>query len=218
MTTLRIQNIVCPHCNNKMYTIGVMSYTLRNSKVFSDGKIISDHPRPIEQNILICSECYDSFWKEDALFDDEKLEELLDDLPEANNVTDLFPRFDSNSKLKIIDYYSKLLNKGFANSEEREIFLRLSLLRALNDTVRYKNEKISEDLIDIFKSNLLRTIEIYKPWIEEEHLLLIEMYRELGRFEKAKELLKKINWSDDNFSFLQIENAIINKKSTVIKL
>ena len=218
MTTLRIQNIVCPHCNNKMYTIGVMSYTLRNSEVFSDGKIICNPPRPNEQNILICSKCYESFWKEDALFDDEKLEQLLDDLPEANCVTDLFPGFDDTSKTKIIDYYSKLLNKDFSNSEEREIFLRITLWRALNDTIRYKNEIISEDLIDLFKSNLLRIIEIYKPLIEEEYLLLIEMYRELGQFDKASELLKKTIWTDDNFSFLQIENAVKNKKSTVIKL
>lgn len=44
------------------------------------------------------------------------------------------------------------------------------------------------------------------------------MFRELGEFMLAKELLKKINWSDDNFSFLQLENAVNNKKSTVIKL
>jgi len=201
-----------------MYTIGVMSYTLRNSEVFSDGKIICNPPRPNEQYILICSECYESFWKEDALFDDEKSEQLLDDFPEANCVTDLFPGYDANSKTKIIDYYSKLLNKDFANSEEREIFLRLALWRALNDTIRYKNETIPEVLIDIFKNNLLKIIEIYKPRIEEEYLLLIEMYRELGRFEKSKELLNKVNWTDDNFSFLQIENAVNNKKSIVIKL
>ena len=108
MTTLRIQNIVCPHCNNKMYTIGVMSYTLRNSEVFSDGKVISNPPRPNEQNILICSKCYKAFWKDDALFDDEKSGELLDELPEANSINDLFSGFEPDHKLKLANYFNEL--------------------------------------------------------------------------------------------------------------
>lgn len=218
MTTLRIQHIICPHCENKMYTIGVMSYTIRNSEVFSDGKVICNPPRPSEKNILICSECYEAFWKDDAQIDNEKPEYLLDNLPEANSINDLFPGFDSDHKLKRITYFFELLKKGFANTEKREVFLRIELWQSINDTVRYKKELIQNNLIDIFKNNLLRLVEIYKPRVENEKLLLVEMHRELGQFDKASELLKKTIWAIDNFAFLQIKYAIQNKKTTVIKL
>ncbi len=218
MTTLRTQVLACPHCQNKMYTIGVMSYTIRNSEVFSDGKVISNPPRPIEQNILICSECYEPFWKDDAQIDNENPEYLLDNLPEANSITDLFPGFDSDHKLKLITYYNELLEKGFATTEERELFLRIELWRTLNDNVRYNNKQIPNNLKDVFESNLTRLTEIYNPKSKEELLLLAEMHRELGGFQKASELLNKINWAEDNVAFLQIEKAVKSKNITVLKL
>ena len=218
MTTLRIQNIVCPHCQNKMYTIGVMSYTLRNSEVFSDGKVISNPPKPSEQNILICSKCYKAFWKDDALFDDEKSEELLDELPEANSITDLFPGFEPDHKLKLANYFNELLDKGFANTVEREVFLRLELWRTLNDIVRYQKDSMSGQTKDLFNGNLTSLLTIFIPKSEEEELLFVEMHRELGEFDEASDLLKKINGTDNNSAFLQIENAVITKKATVFKL
>jgi len=218
MTTLRIQNIACPHCNNKMYIIGVMSYTLRNSEVFSDGKVISNPPRPSEQNILICSECYKAFWKNDAQIDNEKSEELLDELPEANSIIDLFPGFEPDHKLKLANYINELLDKGFANTVEREVFLRLELWRTLNDIIRYQKDSMSPQSKNLFNNNLTSLITIYSPKSEEEQLLLVEMHREFGQFDKASELLKKTIWSEDNFAFLQIKNAVKNKNSTLIKL
>jgi len=201
-----------------MYTIGVMSYTLRNSEVFSDGKVISNPPKPSEQNILICSKCYKAFWKDDALFDDEKSEELLDELPEANSITDLFPGFEPDHKLKLANYFNELLDKGFANTVEREVFLRLELWRTLNDIVRYQKDSMSGQTKDLFNGNLTSLLTIFIPKSEEEELLFVEMHRELGEFDEASDLLKKINGTDNNSAFLQIENAVITKKATVFKL
>ena len=75
-----------------------------------------------------------------------------------------------------------------------------------------------EEIKDLFNSNLIRLIEIYTPKSEEEQLLLVEIHRELGQFDKASELLKKTIWANDNFAFLQIKNAIQNKRKTVFKL
>ena len=218
MTTLKIQNIVCLHCQNKMYTIGVMSFINRNSEVFSDGKIISDSPRPKEQNILICSNCYEAFWKEDAIFEDENTENQLDNLPEANSINDLFPRFEPDYKLKITNYYNELLLNGFAKTKKKEVFLRLELWRSLNDFVRYKNEPMPSQFKTLFNSNLKRLLEVYKPLREEEKLLQIEMYRELGEFKKAFQLIELINWSEDNLAVQLIENAVKINQSSVFKL
>ncbi|MFK5981855.1 MAG: hypothetical protein QM499_02990 [Flavobacteriaceae bacterium] len=218
MTTLKIQNIVCPHCQNKMYTIGVMSFIIRNSEVFSDGKIISDPPRPKEQNILICSNCYEAFWKEDAISEDENSETQLGNLPEANGVNDLFPRFESDYKIKITNYYNELLLNGFAKTEKKEVYLRLELWRSLNDFVRYNNESIPSQFKVLFNSNLKRLLEVYKPLREEEKLLQIEMYRELGEFNKAFQFIELISRSEDNQAFLLIKNAVEKNNATVFKL
>ena len=218
MTTLKIQNIVCPHCQNKMYTIGVMSFMIRSSEVFSDGKVISNPPRPKEQNILICSNCYEAFWKDDAIIEDENSEALLDNLPEANSIYDLFPRFESDYKLKIINYYNELLLKDFAKTKKRQIFLRVELWRFLNDFVRYENESIPSQFKALFNSNLKQLIAVYKPKSEEEELLKVEMYRELGEFKKAFQFIELINWSKDNQAFLLIKNAIEKNNATVLKL
>ena len=218
MTTLKIQNIVCPHCQNKMYTIGVMSFIIRNSEVFSDGKVISNPSRPSEQNILICSKCYEAFWKDDAQIDNETPDYLLDNLPEANSVMDLFPGFEPNNKLKLATYFNELLNKGFATTKEREVYLRLELWRTLNDTVRYQKKPTTYKIKDLFTTNLTTLLTIFKPKGDDELLLVVEMNRELGEFEKAFELLKKINRTNDSINCKQIENAIKNNKSTVFKI
>ncbi len=217
MTTLRIQKITCPHCQKKMHTIGVMSYTIRNSEIFSDGKITNNHLSPAIQNILICYYCYKAFWKNNVVVDD-KTDNLSDNLPNASSPRYLFPGLKPENCIKLANYYFELLNKGFANTKKRTIFLRLELWRTLNDIVRYKQKPMPEDLLVLFKNNLLELLKIFNPKNEEEQLLLVEMYRELEYFEKAKQLLKENNWTENNLSFQQIKNAVNNNKSIVFKL
>ena len=80
MTTLRNQNLVCPHCQNRMYVIEVMSFIVRNSECFSDGKIINSPSRNINPNILICNICYKTFWKNDALSDEVNYDDFSEEL------------------------------------------------------------------------------------------------------------------------------------------
>lgn len=217
MTTLRTQILACPHCQERMYTIGVMSYTIMNSEVYSDGKVVSNPPIPAEKNILICNTCNKAFWKDDALLDDDNSENI-NELSEANTPSDLFPYFEPDYELKHINYYSDLLESGFANTKIREVYLRNKLWWLLNDTIRYKNKSKIKDSKNIFDNNLKRLIEIFEPKNEEEELLLIEMYRELGEFDKASYLLKSLKGINNNGAFIQIQKAVNKKKSSLFKL
>jgi len=217
MTTLRTQLLTCPHCQNKMYSIGVMSYTIRNSEVFSDGKISSNPPRPLEHNILICNACYKAFWKEDALINDDNTEDI-NELHEANNPSDLFPGFNAEEKLKRIHYYSELLEAKFANTKEREVYLRIELWRLLNDEARYTQKEITKSVKRLFDENLKGLIDIFNPKNDDEQLLVAEMYRELGEFDEALLILKHLKGGGNNQACLQIEEAVILKNSIVFKI
>jgi len=217
MTTLRTQILACPHCQNKMYTIGVMSYIIRNSEVFSDGKVISDPPRPSEKNILICNSCYQAFWKDDALLNDDNKEDI-NELPEANSPSDLFPGFEADHKLKRASYYAELLDSGFASTKVREVYLRKKLWWFLNDGFRYNHKSTIEDSKIIFEDNLKKLIEIFEPINKEEQLLQIEMYRELGDYGNAFNLLENLKGMNNNAAFLQIQQAVKEKVSTVFKI
>ncbi len=83
--------------------------------------------------------------------------------------------------------------------------LRIELWRTLNDRIRYNKESNIKNESNLFKSNLTRLIEIFKPEIEEQ-LLLVEMHRELGEFDKALLLLESIK--NKSLVYQQIAEAV----------
>ena len=218
MTTLRNQNLVCPHCQNRMYVIEVMSFIVKNSESFSDGKIINFPSRIKNPNILICNICYKTFWKNDALSDKVNYDDFSEELLGANTIIDLFPRFEKDSKVKIVKYYSNLLNEGFANTAEREIYIRIEIWRTLNDMIRFDENLKMEVNDSLFNKNLKKLIEIFEPINEEQQLLVVEMFRELGAFKKASFLLESMKDIKQSSAFIQIENAIKCKQSKVFKI
>lgn len=218
MTTLRNQNLVCPHCQNKMYVIEVMSFTVKTSESFSDGRIINLPSRIISPNILLCNICYNAFWKNDALCNETNYDDFSEELLGANTINDLFPKFHKDSKFKEVKYYLKLLKEGFANSDEREIYIRLEIWRALNDKIRY-DENLEIEINDsLFNANLKKLIKIFKMISDEQKLLVVEMYRELGEFKKANILLESIIGINQTSVFKKIKDAIRCKQSKVFKI
>lgn len=218
MTTLRNQNLVCPHCQNKMYVIEVMSFIVKKSESFSDGKIINSPSRNVNPNILICNICYQTFWKNEALSDEVNYDDFSEELLGANTIIDLFPRFEKDSKVKIVKYYSNLLNEGFANTAEREIYIRIEIWRTLNDMIRFDENLKMEVNDSLFNKNLKKLIEIFEPINDEQQLLVAEMYRELGAFKKASNLLESMKGINQSSAFIQIEKAIKCKQSKVFKI
>lgn len=217
MTTLKIQNIACPHCRNKMYTIGVMSFITRNSEVFSDGKTERNPPTPNTNAILICSDCYKAFWKEDVIIENENYDDN-EELPEAGTITDLFPRFEAHFKLKNAKYYLKLLENGFAKTTERKQYLRLKMWRTLNDIIRYNYASFSEEENAIFNENIIRLLEIFTPKNEEEKLLKVEMLREIGEFEKALLFRDTFKVQDNKIVYRQIMNRLYKNEAKVFEI
>lgn len=239
MTTFSTRVLQCPNCENKMYTYQLNSYTVFKSTVYSDGKIISNPPVMHDKRILICSECKKPFWTEDALLEGEDYDFNNDELPNANDIHDLPFAFDTDFSIRLAKYYSDLLNQGFANSVDREVYLRIELWQLLNNNIRNKSTnkirnlikgivkesktknnttKKTDNTIKLFYINLKKLIKLYEPNNDNELLLLVEMHRELGNFSEASLVLKKIEDIDNNVAYKEISRAIKIKNPEVFKI
>ncbi len=236
MTTFRPCILKCPQCKSNMSSYELTSYTVHNSVVYSDGKVISSSSGMLDHLILICSECYAAFWKDDAVLEDDNLNNSYGELPEAKDFHDLPFAFDSDYSSKLAIYFSELLEKGFANTVKREVYLRIKLWHLLNNSKRndagkfysklfkknkepeFKRGELSREADNLFKANLNRLIDIYKPENDDELLMLAEMYRELGNFSQALLLLDEVENISNNNAYKKIKLASKRKQSRVIKL
>lgn len=239
MTTFSTRIIQCPLCKNMMSTYQLNSYTVFKSTVYSDGKIVSNPPIMHDKRILICSECKKPFWTDDAIIENEDSDLNIDELPNANDVHDLPFAFETDFSTKLAEYYSELLSQGFANTVDREVYLRTDLWQLLNNNIRNKPVNKVKDIIigivrevipqnntieetdkttELFENNLKKLIKLYEPNNNDDLLLLAEMHRELGNFSKASSVLEKIKDIDNNFAYKEIFEAIKLKKKEVFKL
>lgn len=235
MTTFRTRILKCPHCENHMSTYELTSYMVHSSVAYSDGKVDCNPPRMFDKRILICSECKKEFWRDDAFIEYENHNITYDKLPEAMDFHDLPFAFDQDYSIKLATYFSNLLEKGFANTIEREVFLRIEMWQLLNNSNRSNTDKISKKLFnkvrsgvtsegelennkDLFESNLGRLISIYEPENDDMLLMLAEMHRELGNFSKALSLLDEIENVDNNIAYKKIKSVTKRHKLKVIKL
>jgi hypothetical protein len=195
------------------------------------------------KSILICSKCNKPFWRDDAAEEDGNISDPDPDLPQAKDVFDIIPPFESDRNFKFAQYYSGLLERGFADTIDREIYLRIELWQTLNNKYRNIRKSSTVDLLkrkiidffgkvisgkkeihkndetkDLFNSNLKKLITIYKPENDNEQLLLAEMYRELGEFDRALYILNKIRQPESKEFYDKILKAVKRKRSDVFKL
>lgn len=216
MTTFHPKILQCPNCAVKMYTFDLMSYTIHKSVVYSDGKIEHSNSLSSDKQILICCDCHKPMWKNDAFIENSDVS--YNQLPEAKDVYDLPFVFDDDFSDKLALYFSDLLQNGFANTSEKEIYLRIKIWHLLNNKYRNQETDTSNTSQPLFVANLQSLIKIYKPDCDEQQLLLAEMYREIGNFEEANLQLTKINDPNVNSAYKQILKFNSNKKSNVFKI
>lgn len=240
MTTFSQIILHCPHCRIKMQDYELMSYTIHHSTLYSDGKQITEPWINKDKAIALCPDCKEVFWRDDAPI--QRDADRDDNLPSAGDVFDLPFALRDDAKEQFIQFYQKLLKSGFANTDDRKIYLRFRIWWGINDFKRYRKpliEELSElgslrrisafleyrrksaDLFNkhqsLFKENLEKLISIYKPEHEGEQLMLAEMYRELGQMDNAKAILQELK-EMKNSSFKKISKAIAKRQKRVIKI
>lgn len=226
-----------------MYEYELMSYTVHQAIYFSDGKTESHTFFSPGHRIGICSDCNSRFWKEDARSDLDAYDEKYADLPEVKDLFDLNSMLNEQFQLEIIRFFQKLLEEGFANTRERTLYLREQLWWSINDLVRnsfrptqllkfkvtslkrlrilLKSRKINRKQFNSFKAlfnnNLDKLAELLVKVDDSDLLFLAEVYRELGKFDKAKSTLSSVPEKSGK-AFKQIKRATFWRKRIVFKI
>jgi len=211
MTTFHPIILECPQCGTLMSAYELMSYTTHRSENYSDGKTESGVPG--SKDISICAVCRLPFWRDDGRLPDDPDWDVHGDLGSVLDLHDLEWRFDDDCDEKTIAFYKDLLDDGFADTDEREIFLRVRIWWSVNDLVRHlstwrsarnlrmlraiikhKHEatRLFETYRELLDENLERLMFLYIKSDNVDLLYLANMYRESGNFSKAREILNKV--------------------------
>ncbi len=158
----------CPKCEQRFLRKHLMSGNTFGATVYSHGRM--DAPMlPEFPAFSQCPSCGAFFWVEDL---DSEGESFFDD-----------DRYPGIKKLTAAET-AKFLESGLVDEPQREIFVRIKLWHAFDDRIcdgPREEQKLWEE-------NLRRLLEL-QP---EEELMIAEIYRQLGRFDEAMEVLNAV--------------------------
>ncbi|NVN95508.1 MAG: hypothetical protein HXX18_09525 [Bacteroidetes bacterium] len=178
----------CPHCGYQLKKGSFASANTFGAKLYSDLKRLA--PDCTEYPIISrCKNCYQIFWLMDSNLITESDDDDLWLIKNKKKVEDA-------EFLDVYDYFEALEMK-LSNNIEDEVYLRNNILWCFNDRIRdaevYSDSKA--DMI-IWRQNLNRLIEILDYTNIDQRILMAELYRNLGNFEKCIALIESIEPED----------------------
>jgi hypothetical protein len=181
MIPVPIYVIQCPVCKFPGKKRSFVSGNTFGAALWSDGKKVA--PMLLEYPYLVkCRKCGHFFYtrEKDAIGNYSWPDREKDKWPDADFFE--FPSF--------LEYFEAL------GTDIDELFIRHKAFQSYNDYIRNNKEyEITIDMRDLYYDNLKSLLYLFSEDETDEIFSLIEINRQLGRFEKCKELLNKI---DDN--------------------
>lgn len=217
------------------------SYTIHTSTVFSDGKVEHRASFLEDKTIIVCPQCLDVFWRNEALASELAYSENQEELPFSKSVLDLELARRGDYPVGLIHYYNELLERGIANNNEKEVYLRIILWQTINDLIRYQRPLLKSINYSVFRSpwkfikgrfnthrtfkrflsihynNLARLSSVFNPDNDDDRLMKAEMYREMGDRSKSLEILNSIK-NDNSAAQKKIKIAALLFKKRVFLL
>lgn len=183
----------CVSCQNEYLTSSLRSGNNFGSQYYTDGFVSGSMFE--EAYITRCPRCNTFYWKSSL-----PTIELISERERINNKygwSEDFSTFNLN--------YETLLANPIWTNLEQEQYIRVRAWWAHNhqyreefqsknplDQVFLKNDSLNSTEFQISseqKKNLMRVIELLDLQLEENRLMMAEIYRELGDFDKSKSLL-----------------------------
>ncbi len=247
MTTIALQTVVCPLCQNKMSAYELTSYHTYSATSYSDGYTENNPPIPFNQKVNWCAYCDKPFWRADAQVIDPYLEDhnsntKSEDWPSVKDAHDLPFRLESDLNNRLAIYYNELLESGFADTIHKEVGLRIEIWHIINHNYRYRQYGFTKLLVKgrfreflyrlkrslpevtlttkikhLFNNNLEKLAAILHPQTADEYLMLAEIYRELGEYKKAKQQLREFEITENKVTS-SIRKAIRWRRKRVFEL
>jgi len=190
----------CTKCDNLIVKGSLLSGNTLGEEIYSDG---FSYAPMLEQfpEISRCGKCGTIVW----LHEENEVE-----YEEGGNYTDA--KF-----LSIRDYLEALENEE-NKIVEKEIIIRRYMLWLFNHDDRSTKYHNNESSGTSREHNVKRLIEILDHENFEHQLLLVELYRYLGDFEKSKKLIGDIYIPDLELYAQKAYKEIENKKTKVFRL
>lgn len=209
----------CPKCDAAFEGRLLRREMVNESILYSDGKILNDGYNVQPQKMVICPSCGHTFWVEDVA--KHATHDKPEGFCYTWNTWRFYGcNFSTiRGKLVLIGHYREFLRKR-SYDPKKEIYLRRLLWWAYNDLYRNYDEKrikywlsgkmsygvwsknrrkildgmfLFNELEKGFSDNLKRLAElIEKHAPDEDRLTLVEIYRELKMFDKAKSFVDPI--------------------------
>jgi len=236
MTTFITVPVECPHCSNQMYDFELTSYFAPRSRVYSDGKVEYSNLK-IDQEILICTACHKSLWRDEVVGDDRDVN--LDGIANVMTVDDLYFVYEEDYEKNVFAYYLNLLQNGFANTHEKEMYIRMKMWHFYNDKYRAlstgasrfvkrniksvfsfigKKVQKKEKRTGFFETNLRRLMVLFQAETDGERMLLAEMHRELKEFDEALSILESLQGIENQHLLRAMILAARRKEYQVISV
>lgn len=197
--------IPCPACGFTGKKKALLSGNNFGAELWSDGKQIA--PMLPEYPYLVrCKKCRKFFFAED----DNSIDELS--WGEYNYV-------DKWKDVKFFKFPTFRQYIAALGSGLDEKYIRYSAFKSFNDYIRKNREhRITPEMREHHHENMNRLSELFATESTDELFSLIEVNRQLGRFDKCKELLEKVNDKDLDWIKEQFAGEIDKKNRKLFKL
>lgn len=199
----------CPNCGNLMARGSMVSGNTFGSKIFSDGRRIAPM-LPEFPNLTKCKKCDTIFWL-------SKIKEI-GTVGWGDHENPEWQYVDNVEFLKIDDYFTAI-DTGIAESKEEELIIRRKIWWAYNDRKR-NDHTMFVDVNDILKweANIIELINLFDQNDIDQRIVVAELNRNLGDFEKCKSLMESIDDEDLNWLKEKFITECEKKNRNVIEL
>jgi hypothetical protein len=196
--------IACPHCGQYAKKETLLSCNDYGAQLWSDGKKVLPM-FPVFPSLVICKKCKQFYWVKDA----KEVERVAFGswLEEKWRKVDFvqFPTF--------YQYFKAL------ETIPEEKFIRIRIWWIYNDYFRNGKEKrITPEMRRLNSENLVALVKILDETKKNELLMKVDVYRNLGLFDKSRELLNRIVDPDLAKMKEKLLHKINNKNKRVIQL
>ncbi len=179
----------CPQCKSLVSRGSLESGDIAGIRVYSDGKRVAPL-LPQFPTVTRCWNCRHIFWINDAK-----------EVGEYKNAQAV-PWEWVNAKTAVfltVYEYAEALAQDCAADEEQERYLRIRMWRGFNDRVREGsplfNDEKDEELWTDNVEKLMMMLDEENP---NQCVLLAELSRNLGQFQRCKELVKSLRSPEMN--------------------
>jgi hypothetical protein len=185
----------CPQCGNLIQNKSLMSGNTFDAELYSDGKRIAPM-LPEFPNLTDCKKCRNIFW----LSKTKKIGEYS----WGDEPNQLWENADYAEFLSVHNYF-KAIKANIAENRHEELYIRKRIWWSFNDRLRkggklfrFVNEEVR------WKENIDRLLELLDIEQIDQKIMVAELHRNLGEFERCLELINSIEdveleWLKDGF-------------------